>query len=203
MADARKTTSDSYRPRPELKGKDPLLYQTVAARRLQFDNLAWQVPVISLTGQAFLFTIALSGDNSTLARAIASGLACVAALLSMALISRHRSAEITDADWLRAYETANFHATFTGEVWQDERNRVARAQRNPVARAFSQVPGYTAWMWGFGGFALAALATLVLALADSNGLNPSATASARKTSHHRVSRGVATTTTQPIPPSGP
>lgn len=117
VADARKRTSDGYRPRPELEGKDRLLYQTVAARRLQFDNLAWQVPVISLTGQAFLFTIALSGDNSTLARAMASGLAYAAALLSMALISRHRSAEIADADWLRAYEIANFHATFTGEVW--------------------------------------------------------------------------------------
>jgi hypothetical protein len=29
-----------------------------AARRHHFDNLVWQVPVISLTGQAFRFTIA-------------------------------------------------------------------------------------------------------------------------------------------------
>jgi hypothetical protein len=30
------------------------VYQAVAARRLQWDNLVWQVPVLSLTAQAFL-----------------------------------------------------------------------------------------------------------------------------------------------------
>jgi hypothetical protein len=34
-------------------------YAIVAARRTQFDQLVCQVPVLSLTAQAFLFSIAL------------------------------------------------------------------------------------------------------------------------------------------------
>ena len=47
-------------------------YAIVAARRTQFDQLVWQVPVLSLTAQAFLFSIALSADASRTARVIAS-----------------------------------------------------------------------------------------------------------------------------------
>ena len=43
-------------------------YAIVAARRTQFDQLVWQVPVLSLTAQAFLFSIALSHDATRTAR---------------------------------------------------------------------------------------------------------------------------------------
>ena len=46
-------------------------YMVVAARRTQFDQLVWQVPVLSLTAQAFLFSIALAGDASRAARVVA------------------------------------------------------------------------------------------------------------------------------------
>lgn len=43
---------------------DHTVYSVVASRRLQWDNLLWQVPVLGLTAQAFLFTTALgSGDR--------------------------------------------------------------------------------------------------------------------------------------------
>ncbi|MER6612681.1 hypothetical protein [Streptomyces xantholiticus] len=38
---------------------DTVVYQAVAARRMQWDALLWQVPALSLTAQAFLFTITL------------------------------------------------------------------------------------------------------------------------------------------------
>ena len=44
----------------------------VAARRTQSDQLVWQVPVLSLTAQAFFFSIALSPDGTRTTRIIAS-----------------------------------------------------------------------------------------------------------------------------------
>jgi hypothetical protein len=143
---------------PSLHGVEPEVYQVVAQRRLQFDNLVWQVPVVSLTGQAFLFTIALSANNSQLARAISSALALIAALLSMQIMARHRQAEITDAHWLRDYETANFRAVVHGPTWAAARNA------NPIGRPFSLLKGFSAWMLGFGLFAAAAAAILVISL---------------------------------------
>jgi hypothetical protein len=141
-----------------LQGAERELYHVVAQRRLQFDNLIWQVPVVSLTGQAFLFTIALSADNSQLARAISSALALVAALLSMQIMARHRQAEITDAHWLRDYETANFRAVVHGPTWGATRNA------NPISRPFSLLKGFQAWMLGFGLFAAAAATIFVVSL---------------------------------------
>jgi hypothetical protein len=47
---------------------EQIQYQVIGSRRQQFDNLLWQVPILSLTGQAFLFTIALTAGNSEFAR---------------------------------------------------------------------------------------------------------------------------------------
>jgi hypothetical protein len=164
MRNAPNRRYNAYEPRPDLKDVDPLLYQVVSARRLQWDNLLWQVPVISLTGQAFLSTIALSGGNTRLARVIASILALVAALLSMQLMSRQRQAEITDAQWLRAYEEANFTTAFTGQPWQNQRDKTT------VGLFFSRLPGYSTWMAGFGVFAAAAIAVFLVALLSPGAL---------------------------------
>lgn len=45
---------------PQQQPFDASGYAALAERRLQWDSLLWQVPVLSLTAQAFLFTIALS-----------------------------------------------------------------------------------------------------------------------------------------------
>lgn len=62
----------------------PEVYAAVAARRTQFDNLLWQVPVLTITAQAFLFTIALGADTQPVARIIS----CVLSLLITFLSSR-------------------------------------------------------------------------------------------------------------------
>ena len=78
-------------------------YQVVAARRQNYDNLLWQTPVISLTGQAFLFTIAL-GSGSKLSRIIASLLALIAALASSQPLARHRHFEVYYSKLLESVE---------------------------------------------------------------------------------------------------
>jgi hypothetical protein len=62
----------------------------VAARRTQFDQLVWQVPVLSLTAQAFLYSIALSPDGTRTTRVIASLLPLVMTFLSLHLMVKHR-----------------------------------------------------------------------------------------------------------------
>jgi hypothetical protein len=64
-------------------------YAAVAARRTQFDQLVWQVPVLSLTAQAFLFSIALSPDGTRTIRIIASLLSLVMSFLSLHLMVKH------------------------------------------------------------------------------------------------------------------
>lgn len=68
-------------------------YQMLAARRQAYDGMLWQTPLISLTGQAFIFTVAL-GPGDTSSREIASVLAFVMSFASAHLLSKHRRFEI-------------------------------------------------------------------------------------------------------------
>jgi hypothetical protein len=142
--------------RPEPRGASERVYDVVAQRRLQWDNLVWQVPVVGLTAQAFLFTIALSAGNSQFARATASFLALVAALLSMQLMARQRQSELTDAHWLNAYEQETFGFSVHGEPWREKRDEIS------VAGPFSKVGAFHVWMVGFSLYAIAALVILAV-----------------------------------------
>jgi len=83
------------------------IYTVVAARRLQWDNLVWQVPALSLTAQAFLMTITLSADYDVWPRRAAALLSCVICLLSLNLLARQRLSELTDAHFLGSFEAKN------------------------------------------------------------------------------------------------
>jgi colanic acid biosynthesis protein WcaH len=81
-------------------------YQALNARRDVFNNLLWQTPVISLTAQAFLFTIILSKDGTEPGRTIACFLSLTSALASLHLLAKHRFLETQHAVLLHAYEDA-------------------------------------------------------------------------------------------------
>ncbi len=80
-------------------------YQIASTRRQGYDTLMWQTPVLSLTGLAFLFTIALSNGSSPIARIISGVLAFLSALFSAQLLAKHRYYEIYWAKWLQEFET--------------------------------------------------------------------------------------------------
>lgn len=84
------------------------LYAAVAQRRTANDGMVWQAPIVSLTAQAFLFTIALAPDSEPTARYISSGLAFVAALASIQLMAKHRAFERLDSEWLKRYEAKKY-----------------------------------------------------------------------------------------------
>lgn len=136
------------------------VYQIVAARRLHWDQLVWQVPVLSLTAQAFLFTIALGSGSSRLARAVAAGLSVIASFMSIELMSRHRQAEIMDAVWLESYEMDHFpdedgRYVVHGLAFRDKR---IASPAGPLGR----LPGYWTWICGLALFMLAALVVLMV-----------------------------------------
>ncbi|KAA1421261.1 hypothetical protein F0U44_02815 [Nocardioides humilatus] len=154
------------------------VYAAVANRRTQFDNLLWQVPVLTFTAQAFLFTIALAGDTSRTARIITSLLALLMSLLAWHLMARHRKAEVADGNWLAAVEAAtaasptgaglpstatNVQWPMHGTGWRDYRN-TADPDVGPVSTKIALLGGFTVWSKGLLIFGLAAIVVLGLSL---------------------------------------
>ena len=111
-------------------------------RRTQFDQLVWQVPVLSLTAQAFLFSIALSHDAARTARVIASVLSLLMTVLSLHLMAKPRQ------------------AAMHGRAWSDYRNSID--PKIGLSRFFSQFRGFQVWSWGLAMFGVAALVVLLL-----------------------------------------
>lgn len=141
-------------------------YAVVAARRTQFDNLVWQVPVLSLTAQAFLFSIALAADAARPARMIASVLSLLMTFLSLHLMARHRQAEVADSQWLEAFEAQHAPPDPTmewpmhGPSWARYRNSVD-PKIGPLGR-LARLGGFQVWSWGLALFGVAALIVLLL-----------------------------------------
>jgi hypothetical protein len=154
-------------PNPPATPPDLPVYQAVVARRMQWDALLWQVPSLSMAAQAFLLTIAFGPDTSRTSRLLASGLAVVAALLSLHLLVRHRQAEVTDAHWLAAYEQRHFGITAHGPEWRDRRNAtVIPGQLGVLAR----IPAFPVWQAALSLFGVVGLIAFILAIFDIGSL---------------------------------
>ena len=69
-----------------------------------YDLLMWQVPVLGLTAQAFLLTIALGADSARTARICAGTLAVLSSVLSMQLMAKHRWHAGVEREWLARFE---------------------------------------------------------------------------------------------------
>jgi len=135
------------------------VYEEVANRRTAYDTMMWQAPVLSLTAQAFLFTIALSPGNSRLARMLSSFLALISALGSMHVMAKQRFNEKIDNAFLE---------------WEEQRMGVSQVvgvtlhgATEPIARKFRiHRPWYVRqsssklWILILGLFAAAALFVL-------------------------------------------
>ena len=144
---------------------ESLLYQTIASRRMQWDNLVWQVPVLSLTAQAFLFSIALGSDSSSTARIFSCTLSILVSFLCVSLMARHRQAEFTDAEWL-----GEFEKKFTSEVpqhgltWKDRRDAMKPDGNGLFSSWIFVRPQYRVWSWGLLAFAIAAVAVVAVTI---------------------------------------
>jgi hypothetical protein len=128
-------------------------YEVVATRRQATNSLMWQTPVLSLTAQAFLFTIALNKDSSRAAQIIAAALALVAALASVQLMAKHRFFEVQDAKWLEEFERNHAGVELVHARPSGPRRRSAWAW-------FVRRSSYKIWLLTLVAFSLAALTVL-------------------------------------------
>jgi hypothetical protein len=158
--------------KPATVNGDEIVYQAVVARRLQWDNLVWQVPLLSLTAQAFLFTIALGNGTETVARCIAAGLSLIITFLSITLMARHRQAELTDAHWLEAYDSHHFgHLSDPAHPVDPVHGREFRRRRDAqtvdagrLDKIIPMLPGFKTWIVGLAAFGVVAIAVFPLAI---------------------------------------
>jgi hypothetical protein len=137
------------------------VYSIVATRQLHYNSLLWQVPVLSITAQAFLFTVALDGSSARTARIIAAVLAIATAAVSMQLMSRHRQADVSDSHWLADFEDRHF----TEDLRVHGRHFKDRRDRQDAGGWLARFPySFVIWMVALGLFGGAAMLVLVLGL---------------------------------------
>lgn len=142
----------------------------IAARRLQWDTLFWQTPMLALTGEAFLFSIALASSTSKTGRIVASTMAFVIALVCLQALAGQRVSELTDAHWLADYERKHGLDEFHGISWRDQRKKEIAAERrsaNVVDKAVSvlrYVRTLTVWFLTLSVIAMAALVVFLIAV---------------------------------------
>lgn len=123
---------------------DEAQYGVLNARRDSFNSLLWQTPALSLTAQAFLFTIILSTDSATADRLVASLLALITAVVSVQLLAKHRYMEARHAKLLSQHESSlgrfgvNSDATFKPDKWHTRQS------------------SYRLWALALGAFAISA-----------------------------------------------
>jgi len=122
-------------------------YSLSNARRDAFNNLVWQTPLLSLTAQAFLFTISLSSSYTTKARLIAATLSLIVALASIQLLKKHRSMENHCAKILHDYEKDlglyEINQKLIPEGW------------------FARISSYRIWIFVLSSFAIAAFLVIL------------------------------------------
>lgn len=145
---------------PTPPSRDEARYQGVVARRMQWDLLVWQVPVLGMTAQAFLFTIAL-GDGNRFGRIVSSLLSLTMTFLCITLMARHRQAELTDARWLAEYERTYLgDSSVHGTEWRNRRDATG-LDAGRIGQLVPLLPGFKTWVVGLAAFGAAAFAALI------------------------------------------
>jgi hypothetical protein len=127
-------------------------YSMISTRRLQYDNLLWQTPVMSMIGMSFLFQIAL-GNGSPTDRIIASALAFFAAVASAHLLLKHRYYEVYCARLLQSIE--------------EEKKLQPINKRLPKEKGPLGWSAYLVWLGLLSIFAVTALAIGIMAFAET------------------------------------
>jgi hypothetical protein len=104
-------------PKEELRE----IYNRLTERRLQWDNLLWQVPLISLTGVSFLFTIIFLESTSRFSRSLVCLLTILISYASLFTLARHRGSEVYDSNLMQGIEEILYGKIIHGNQYSDQR----------------------------------------------------------------------------------
>lgn len=152
------------------------LETAASARRLQFENLLWQVPMIAITGESFLFTIILNSATSKFSRSISSILAMSISFATLFSFARLRASEVHDSNKLAEIETKIYGFPIHGSTLSKSRADFVNKQYGKDSSGFfkkffdklivlmnsQKVPTYPIWMTVFISFFLLAALCLLL-----------------------------------------
>lgn len=145
------------------------VYQVVNARRLQWDNLFWQVPLISITGVSFLFTIIFNPTSPHFTRLLSCFLAIVISSASISTLARHRLSEVHDATLLAGIEILRFKVPIHGKGFREIRSSFNQSYGNEgdffdfIIKTSNRSRAYSVWISVFIIFILVAI---LVAVAD-------------------------------------
>ena len=152
------------------------LEAAASSRRLQFDNLLWQVPMIAITGESFLFTIILDSSTSRFSRTISTLLAMSIAFATLFTFARLRASEVHDSNKLAEIEVQIYGQAIHGIALSQSRanfveHQYGNGSTSSVKKFFDRiiillnspkVPSYPIWMSVFISFLLLAGLCLIL-----------------------------------------
>jgi hypothetical protein len=147
-------------------------------RRQLYDQLMWQIPALSLTGESFLFIISLGAAVSNIARIISSGLGIVVVMSAMHSLDRLSTFEWYDAAALKlrlddnrtfkkypilGAEYRASRAKYCSEFWcNSDLSKVCKCDDGAAACLFYRCTAPRVWLTCFWLMAIANVAILVL-----------------------------------------
>ena len=143
------------------------LFATLEERRRAFEQVMWQVPSLSITAQAFLFSAAFSTGAPQYAQVIV----LAAVLAAMHLLAKHRYLESLHGQvqalcqrqlgWPPLFRE-QLHSLL--EEARASEAGAARWNRTWLRRLVVDVPAFNVWMYTLGAFAAADLYFLARAV---------------------------------------
>ena len=106
------------------------IYKLISDRRTHWDNLQWQIPSLTLSGEAFLFSVAFDVDKHMWARIVTAGVAAIVAIACILTMSRFRVNEIDDSETLELLERELGLPSMHGRAFSKKRQEfLARKSR--------------------------------------------------------------------------
>jgi hypothetical protein len=151
------------------------ILSVVEARRSAINTLAWQVPALTLTAQAFLLSLAAAPATTGAGRLFAAGIGLVTVLATLQLFARHHRFEIRLAHWLELFEQAVGLPLVSKRDAQDEAllQGVVMRKAPEVAcggRWIGEHRSVAIWLWTLWGVFVADLALVILAILQLTGV---------------------------------
>ncbi|MEY4310793.1 MAG: hypothetical protein RLZ71_719 [Actinomycetota bacterium] len=98
------------------------IYKLISDRRTHWDNLQWQIPSLTLSGEAFLFSVAFDVQKQEPARIITALVAAIVAVACILTMSRFRVNEIEDSEMLERLEAELGLEPLHGRAFSARRN---------------------------------------------------------------------------------
>lgn len=165
------STTPQSGPWAEKHAADIFAYEALLQREMEQDAMLWETPTIALTAQAFLLTIALNKESSSIAVYVSAALGILVAVMSMQLMAKHRFLnEMDRAQLHRLEEVLGLpHISRRSYFYPNGEYEVpaelsTAGRKAPEEGPLQRLGSYNFWIRGLAAFALVNVAILAIEL---------------------------------------